>query len=763
MNFEPWFQSQSSQKGTISPRSLDAVLRLHQEGATVPFMARYRKEATGNLDEVAIQSILDGKETWDEILKRKTFILKEIGNQEKLTPELKAKIESTFDLNQLEDLYLPYKKKRKSKAQKAKDLGLEPLANSIWDWGRGVSTPEPGKDLMSYADKMKGKAKSQDEALEGAKNIIVERISEILELRQKVRERFSERGFLGSQKGKKAKEHSKFKDYFDYQEKIPSLFNAKNSHRFLALKRGEKEGELKISFDADQKELEGLLGLFQEKAAPKQFRPSLGHPILEEAAKEAYQNYVFPSISTEITQALKNLADETAIVVFAENVRKILLEAPFGSKTVLGIDPGIRTGCKVALIDESGKFLLHFVIRIQSEKEKQEAKEKIKKIIQEKDIKAIAVGNGTGGRETESFLKKALEGAGIPIVLVNESGASIYSASEIARKEFPSLDLTVRGAISIARRLQDPLAELVKIDPKSIGVGQYQHDVSQNALKKSLSQVVDSCVNSVGVNLNTASPYLLSHVSGIGPVLAKNILKHRHEKGLFKTRKDLLKVSRFSEKVFEQAAGFLRLPQSPNLLDSTGIHPERYGALENLAKEMGVSIKDFLGKGIEKLRSAKDFEKQMGKFTFKDILNELEKPGRDPRETFQAFQFREDIQTMDDLKKDMICPGVITNVTNFGAFVDIGVHQDALVHISELADRFVKDPKEVVSPGDRVKARVLEVDSQRKRISLSLKQEKESSFSSSTKRKKTHSSKKNSKSKNLSDSPFAALANFKKK
>jgi protein Tex len=468
-----------------------------------------------------------------------------------------------------------------------------------------------------------------------------------------------------------------------------------------------------------------LLKAFENAACTVPDSP--GAEVLSKAAKMAHRVYVAPSIETEIHRALKDVADETAIRVFAENVRKLLLAAPFGSKAVLGVDPGVRTGCKLAIVNDSGTFIASNVIYLQAKSEQEQAKKLLTEIVRTNVIRAIAVGNGTAGRETERFIRDSLKESNlsVPVVMVNESGASIYSASEIAREEFPDLDVTVRGAISIARRLQDPLAELVKIDPKSIGVGQYQHDVNQPALKKSLDLVVDSCVNSVGVNLNTASYHLMSHVSGIGPALAKKIVEYRTEKGLFRRREQLLEIPRFSKKTFEQAAGFLRIPGGNHPLDNTGVHPERYPVLENLAMQLGKNVNDLLGRGVEDIKGAQSLRDELGEFTFDDIIKELEKPGRDPREEFASFEYRDDIHEIADLRLGMVCPGIVTNVTNFGAFVDIGVHQDGLVHISQLSNRFVKDPRDVVSPGDRVKVRVLEVNLEKNQIALSMKPEAE--------------------------------------
>jgi uncharacterized protein len=710
-------------------RSAQAVLALAAEGATVPFMARYRKEQTGALDEVGIQKVLDAKEKWDALVKRQAFILEEIERQKKLTPELKEQVLSTFDADRLEDLYLPYKQKRKTKAAIAKEAGLEPLADWIWNCGHGTETPQPGQTLelwaLTFRNEEKGILDAQA-AIDGAQDILIERLSENQDLRQLVRTKIFERGSLSTGKGSKAKPASKFETYFEYHEKVQSLLQPQNSHRYLAIRRGwmEEELTLQVGGGAEHAAFEAeLLKAFENTAGAGGDSP--GAAVLKKAARLSLKAYVLPSIDSQVHQALKEVADVQAIQVFAENVRKVLLASPLGPKAVLGVDPGIRTGCKVAAVTASGQYIASTVMHLQTEDQRRNATVLLGEVCKNAQIQAIAVGNGTAGRETEGFLRTAIKelGLSIPVVMVSESGASVYSASEVAREEFPDLDVTVRGAISIARRLQDPLAELIKTDPKSIGVGQYQHDVSQHALKKSLDQVVDRCVNHVGVDLNTASSHLLSHVSGIGPSLAKSIVEHRNTKGLFRSRQQLLEVTRFSKKAFEQAAGFLRIPGAENPLDNTGVHPERYAALEGVAQRLGKSLKDLVGAGVALVKRDEMLKQEVGEFTFKDMVQDLEKPGRDPRDPFVAFQFREDIHEVKDLKPGMTAPGIVTNVTNFGAFVDIGVHQDGLVHVSQLADRFVKDPREVVSPGDRVQVRVLEVNFEKNQIALTMRSE----------------------------------------
>lgn len=723
-SFESWLKQSHPE---ISFHSAEAVLRLTEEGATLPFIARYRKEQTGNLDEVKIQAVLDQKEKWELLLHRQKFIIEQIDQQKKLTPELKQTILNTFQMDKLDDIYLPYKQKRKSKAAHAREAGIEPLADWIWNCAHGTETPQPGQTLDIWAFTFHNeKAGFPDAAstIEGAQNILIERLSETQELRQLVRTSLMERGAVKTTKGEKAKANSKFELYFNHEEPISSLLQPQNSHRYLAIRRGWVEEELVMNLggpstepDFDQK----LLSSFESAAASQEGSP--GHEVLMKAARLALKAHVLPSIENEAHKALKEVADDVAIRVFSENVRKLLLGSPLGSKTVLGVDPGIRTGCKMALIDDSGKYLASSVMHLQSDADKTKAKTMLSELFKNTTLHAIAVGNGTAGRETESFIRALVKelGLNIPVVMVSESGASVYSASEVAREEFPDLDVTVRGAISIARRLQDPLAELVKVDPKSIGVGQYQHDVSQPALKRSLDLVVDSCVNSVGVDLNTASYHLLAHVSGIGHALAKSVVEHRESKGLFHSRQQLLEISRFSKKAFEQAAGFLRIQNSENPLDNTGVHPERYEALSSLAKRIGKGLSDLIGKGVELVRKDEELKRELGAFTFEDVIKELEKPGRDPRDPFVPFAFRDDIFEVKDLKPGMICPGIVTNVTNFGAFIDIGVHQDGLAHLSQLSNKFIKDPREAVSPGDQVKVRVLEVNFEKNQISLTIK------------------------------------------
>lgn len=713
----------------ISLKAAQAVLELAAEGGTVPFIARYRKEKTGGLDEVEIRAVIEANETLTELNKRREFVFTEIHGQGNLTDELKTRIEQTMDIGDLEEIYRPFKKKKKTKATLAREAGLEPLADWLWKIGHAEAQPDVTMEIKAkeFLNVAAGIA-TYDLALKGAQDIIVEKLSNDAGLRERIRTNFFEHGKITSKKAKGFKAHSKFEMYAEFAEPVKSLAEKKASHRYLAMRRGWAEEELTVAVEGDE---EANLKLFEratytpdaEKAVATNAEIGKVLEFLKTCAKLAYTVHVHPSISNEVHRVLKDGADKDAITVFAENVRKVLLSSPFGPRCVLGVDPGLRTGCKVALIDKQGNFISNTVLQILGDGAFEKAKTLFAEVTKQISIDAIAVGNGTGGREAETFIRKVLKeiGKDIPVILVSESGASVYSASDVAREEFPDLDLTVRGAISIARRLQDPLAELVKVDPKSIGVGQYQHDVSQTALKKSLSEVVESCVNGVGVDLNTASAPLLSYVAGIGPALAKSIVEHRKTNGLFSERDQLLKVTRFSPKVYEQAAGFLRIPQSKQPLDSTGVHPERYAAVRDMAAELSVPVTGLFGENAKKILALRSKWAQIiGEFTFDDIVRELEKPGRDPRDPFKVFAFRDDIFEVKDLKEGMICPGIVTNVTNFGAFVDIGVHQDGLVHISELSTKFVDDPRKVVNPGDQVTIRVLGVDMEKTQISLSM-------------------------------------------
>lgn len=709
----------SSHVTGVPLKSAAAVLELHAEGATVPFIARYRKEKTGNLDEVQIRSVIEAHETFNEIVKRRAFLLKEIGEQGNLTDEIKKRIEKSWDLNELEEIYRPFKKKKKTKATIAREAGLEPLAQWIWDVGHGLVKDDTTMEVKAknFLNVQAGIA-SYDLALKGAQDILVEKVANDAELREMVRKNYFEKGAVHSKRTKNFKPNSKYEMYAEFTEPVKNLLDSKASHRYMAMRRGWEEEELTVEIKGEE---EALLQSY-ERFVTTTPDTAIG-TYLKTCAKLALSVYVVPSVTNEVHKALKDHADLDAIKVFAENVRKVLLGSPFGPKVVLGVDPGLKTGCKIALVDKGGHFVTHTVMQILGDNAEQKAKALFAETVKQIQIEAIAVGNGTAGRQTEIFIRKILKDIGkeIPVIMVNESGASVYSASEAARQEFPNLDVTVKGAISIARRLQDPLSELVKVDPKSIGVGQYQHDVNQTQLKKGLDAVVESCVNNVGVDLNTASEALLSYVSGIGPSLAKNIVEHR-KAHLFSDRGELMKVPKFSTKAYEQAAGFLRIPNGKVFLDSTGIHPERYSAIRDMAHELGVGISDLVGEGAKKLLNLRSkWAEVIGTYTFDDMIKELEKPGRDPRDPFKVFLFRDDIFEVKDLKESMICPGIVTNVTNFGAFVDIGVHQDGLVHISELSHKFVDDPRKVVNPGDQVTVKVIGVDLAKNQIALSMK------------------------------------------
>ena len=709
----------------IPPKSAAAVLELAAEGATVPFIARYRKEKTGNLDEVQIRNVIEAHETFQEVVKRKAFLLKEIGEQNNLTPEVQKRIDLSWDLNELEEIYKPFKKKKKTKATIAREAGLEPLAQWIWDLGHGTikDTDTMEMKAKNFLNPTK-KIVTYEDALKGAQDILVDKIANEATLREQVVRNYFEQGKVSSKSAKGYKPNSKYEMYSkDYAEPVKNLLEEKSSHRYMAMKRGWEEEELSVDVTAD----DDMLLKTYEKNATTVGDTAVG-TFLKETARLALNVYVLPSVKNEVHAKLKEKSDEHAIKVFSENVRRVLLGSPYGPKCVLGVDPGLRTGCKIALVDKGGNYVSHTVMHILGEGMDKKAETLVGEVTKQIKIEAIAVGNGTAGRETEIFLKKVLKTLGkdkdIPVIMVNESGASVYSASDVARTEFPDLDLTVKGAISIARRLQDPLAELVKIDPKSIGVGQYQHDVNQSSLKKGLEGVVESCVNNVGVDVNTASASLLSYVSGIGPGLATAITEHRKKNGLFQDRSELMKVPRFTTKVFEQAAGFLRILNGKVFLDSTGIHPERYSAIRDMAQDLSANINELVGDGAKKLLAARTkWAAIVGEYTFDDMIKELEKPGRDPRDPFKVFQFRDDIFEVKDLKEGLICPGLVTNVTNFGAFVDIGVHQDGLVHISEIAHKFVDDPRKVVNPGDQVMVKVLKVDQAKNQISLSMKLE----------------------------------------
>ena len=688
------------------------TLALLDEGCTIPFISRYRKEKTGGLDEVQIAKISQWKDKLTELAKRKETICKTIDEQGKLTPELKGRIDNTWDSTTLEDIYLPYKPKRRTRAQVARQQGLEPLAQII------LLQREPNPENVARAY-VKGEVKDVDAAIKGAQDIIAETISENEQTRQQVRNAFKREAIISSKviAAKKDEEGAqKYTDYFDFSEPLRRC----NGNRLLAMRRGESEGFLRVNITIDDEETTERLQRHYVKGRGACAK------LVEEAVADAYKRLIEPSVENEFAAASKEKADEEAIGVFSLNLRQLLLAAPLGQKRVMGVDPGIRTGCKVVCLDAQGNLLYHDVVYpFTSRGNEHAAKMEFEKIAGRFKVEAIAVGNGTASRETADILRLAGNDAHprIPVYVVSEDGASVYSASKTARDEFPDEDVTVRGAVSIGRRLMDPLAELVKIDPKSIGVGQYQHDVDQTKLKKSLDTTVESCVNLVGVNVNTASLHLLTYISGLGPTLAKNIVDYRRENGAFTSRAQLKKVPRLGPAAFEQCAGFLRVDGAKNPLDNSAVHPERYAVVENMAKDLGCSVGELIGSN-EKIRQIpleKYVTAEVGMPTLNDIVAELEKPGRDPREDLEEFAFDERVHTVADLVPGMLLPGIVTNITKFGAFVDVGVHQDGLVHVSQLANRFVADPAEVVKLHQHVQVKVVEVDIKRNRISLTMK------------------------------------------
>lgn len=695
----------------IKVKQVTDTVELLDEGATVPFISRYRKEVTGSLDEVQVATIRDRVQQLRDLDKRREAILKSIQEQGKLTPELEKQILAAETMAVLEDLYLPYKPKRRTKATVAREKGLEPLAELVFRQDlRDVET-----EAAKYIDEAK-EVNSVEEALQGARDIIAEWINENAELRKKMRDLFINEGvFVSKVIPGKEEEAIKYKDYFDWKEPIKTA----PSHRVLAMRRGEKE--LFLMLDSCPEEVSATL-LMEKMVLTGAANSSVEQVRL--AIKDCYKRLLKPSMETEVRLFTKKKADEEAIRVFAENLRQLLLAAPLGEKSVLAIDPGFRTGCKTVCLGPQGQLLSYDTI-FPNEPQKRiaEAGATIRHLVETHKVEAIAIGNGTASRETEAFVKSLGLPKNIIVTMVNESGASIYSASEVAREEFPDYDLTVRGAVSIGRRLMDPLAELVKIDPKSIGVGQYQHDVDQSALKNSLDDTVMSCVNGVGVEVNTASKQLLTYVSGLGPVLAQNIVQYRTENGPFKSRAEIRKVPRLGDKAFEQAAGFLRIRNAKHPLDASAVHPERYDLVEKMAKDLGVKVADLMTSDElrEKIVLKNYVSETVGLPTLQDIMSELSKPGRDPREVFEVFQFQDGVNEMSDLKVGMKLPGIITNITKFGAFVDIGVHQDGLVHLSHLSDRYVSDPAAVVSVNQKVQVTVMEVDIPRKRIGLSMK------------------------------------------
>ncbi len=695
----------------LQEHRVENTLKLLQGGATIPFISRYRKEATGGMDEVQISEINDRYEKLCELAKRKETIISTIEEQGKMTAELRSRIDNCWDSTELEDIYLPFKPKRKTRAEAARQKGLEPLAI--------ILMMQRENNLMAKAAQfVKGEVKDEEDALKGARDIIAEQVNEDERARNQVRNIFTRQAIITAKvvKGKEKEEDAaKYRDYFDFSEPLKRC----TSHRLLAIRRGEAEGILKVTISPEEDEE-------CTDRLERQFVRGNGEcsSQVAEAVKDAYKRLLKPAIETEFSALSKEKADEEAIRVFAENLRQLLLAPPLGQKRVMGIDPGFRTGCKVVCLDAQGTLLHNEAIYPHPPKSEEAlAARKIVKLVEQYKIEAIAIGNGTASRETERFVTSQRYDREVQVFVVSEDGASIYSASKTAREEFPDYDVTVRGAVSIGRRLMDPLAELVKIDAKSIGVGQYQHDVDQTKLKESLDRTVESCVNLVGVNLNTASKHLLTYVSGLGPSLAQNIVDYRTENGPFASRKELLKVPRMGAKAFEQCAGFLRIPGADNPLDNSAVHPESYAIVEKMAKDMKCTVADLIKD--KELRAKIDIKKYVtdtvGLPTLNDIMKELDKPGRDPRQQIQVFEFDKDVKTIDDLREGMELPGIVTNITNFGCFVDIGIKENGLVHISQLADKFVSDPTTVVSIHQHVRVRVLGIDHERKRVQLTMK------------------------------------------
>ena len=694
----------------LPEHGVENTLKLLDEGCTIPFISRYRKERTGGLDEVQITAISDRSERLKEIAKRKETILKTIEEQQKLTPDLKKRISDCWDLTTLEDIYLPYKPKRRTRAQVAREQGLEPLATILLM----QREPNPERAAQRF---VRGDVSDVATAIKGAQDIIAEQVSEDERSRNQVRSAFRREAFIESKviKAKKdTDEAQKYSDYFEWEEPLKRC----SSHRLLAMRRGESEGILRVSLTIDDEEAVNRLQRNYVRGQGACQR------LVAEAVEDGYKRLLLPSIETEFANLSKERADQEAIKVFSENLRQLLLSAPLGQKRVMGIDPGFRTGCKVVCLDAQGNLLHHEAIFPHPPvNHRMQATVHLQEMIKKYQVEAIAIGNGTASRETKDFVTESLTESAPAVYVVSEDGASVYSASKVARDEFPDEDVTVRGAVSIGRRLMDPLAELVKIDPKSIGVGQYQHDVDQTQLKHSLDQTVESCVNMVGVNLNTASQHLLTYISGLGPTLAQNIVNYRKENGAFTSRAQLKKVPRLGPSAYQQCAGFLRIPDAKNPLDNSAVHPESYAVVEQMAKDCHCTVSDLISK--KELREKIDIHHyvttEVGLPTLTDIMKELEKPGRDPREQIEEFEFDSRVQTVEDLQEGMELPGIVTNITNFGAFVDIGVHQDGLVHVSQLADRYVSDPTQVVHLHQHVRVRVIGIDLRRNRISLSMK------------------------------------------
>ena len=707
---EPIYIRKIAEKLSFSLKQVNNIFDLQAEGATIPFMARYRKEATGNMDEVQINDVVEQIKYFTELDKRKETVLKTIEGLGKLTPELKGRIEGCYDATELEDIYLPYKPKRKTRATTAIEKGLEPLAKLLFEQGEG----DPGEAAGAYINEQ---VKDTKEALQGARDIIAEWISEHEQARNKVRQIFTRDATLTAKvitSKKDEEEAQKYRDYFEFSGSLADS----PSHRILAIRRGEKEGYLIMDLTIDKVSTVDEL----DRIFVKNGGAAAGE--VKKAVEDSFERLLKPSIENEYRLISKNKADEEAIQVFAENLRQLLLASPLGSKRVLALDPGFRTGCKVVCLDAQGNFVHNSTIYPHPPQHDTAASiAELRRLVDKYEIEAVGVGNGTAGRETEQLVRGIDFGKHVSIFMVNESGASIYSASEVAREEFPDQDITVRGAVSIGRRLLDPLSELVKIDPKSIGVGQYQHDVNQTKLKEELDRIVESCVNHVGVDLNTASKHLLTYVSGLSATLAKNIVEYRAKNGAFGSREELKKVSLMGPKTFEQCAGFLRIADATNPLDNSAVHPESYPIVQAMATDLQCSVSDMIKQPElrKKVVRKKYISESVGEFTIDDILKELEKPGRDPRAQIEEFRFEETVKTMEDLKQGMTVPGIVTNITNFGVFVDIGVKQDGLVHISQLSNTYVSDPNSVVKLQQKVMVTVLEVDVARKRISLSMK------------------------------------------
>jgi uncharacterized protein len=723
-SFEPWFREHLPD---IPYDGARAALALFAQGATVPFVARYRKEATSGLGEEALRRTACAKDRFDRVVSRQAIIVESIERHAGLSEELRARILTTFDPDALEDLYHPYRQQKKNRALAAREAGLQPLADWIWNTGHGTEAPQEGQTLELWAFTFRNEEKGIADAkaaIEGARDILVERLASDPDLRALVRRTYFETGVVRAAKTDKAKPGSKFESYFAFEEKVAALREPAASPRYLAVRRGQSEGELQVAVagKADDPEFDArLAAAFEERACSVPEAP--GAEALRHAGRIAFKNDVRTSVENEVHRTLKDAADAAAAHVFAENVRQLLLEPPLGPKPVIGIDPGTRNGCRAAAVAGTGGLAGTEVMHLQADEEKTAAGEALVRLARDKGALAVAIGNGAGGREAEVFTRKALRDAGIdvPVVLVSEAGSSAWSTSEAARAEFPELEPTLRGAVSIGRRLQDPLAELVRFEPRALGAGPYPHDVAHAAMQKALDAVVESCVCRVGVDLNTAAPSLLARVAGLSPGLAAAIVEHRAKSGPFRTRRQLLEVPRISDETFAQAAGFLRVRGGEHPLDATGIHPERYGALEAFVAASGKTVGELLGEGAALVRVAASLAEELGAYTCEDVVGELERGGRDPRGPFAPFSFREDVQKLEDVKPGMVCPGVVTNVTAFGAFVDIGAHHDGLVHVSQLGRKFTKEPREVVHPGERLEVRVLKVDLEKKQISLTMR------------------------------------------